>query len=247
MGKLTSNVRQPASLQQVACVMTICWLEWCHLPLWYTLKLRALDLFLTQRHNNSLCWTHQYSHLINQTYTRQEICHCFIPTKQRVMIPQPFWTAIKKGMLQITKGELRSLDMPEKRQLLADLRKRGDCPENWKNTDPKRQTAILEGLRSAIQRRLLKKEEYKKRSQKAYKKRKSSGKIAQAGAKRSKALHDAKARAIAECKDRDRTGNVWEPEKLKKEVKKIFDQIVEKCGGQGFVHVMWKSWTRFVS
>ena len=151
------------------------------------------------------------------------------------MIPEPFWTAIEKGMLQITKGELRSLDMPEKRQLLADLRKRGDCPENWKNTDPKRQTAILEGLRSAIQRRLLKKEEYKKRSQKAYKKRKSSGKIAQAGAKRSKALHDAKARAIAECKDG--IENVWEPEKLKKEVSNVLSQIVEKCGEQGFVHV----------
>lgn len=59
-------------------------------------------------------------------------------------------------------------------------------------------------------------------------------------AKRSKALREAKARAIAFCKDH--TEKVWDLARLEKEVKKIFDQIVEKCGGQGFVHVFGGAW-----
>ena len=77
------------------------------------------------------------------------------------------------------------------------------------------------------------------KKKKTTKKRKDSGQAKESydrtNAKRSKALREAKARAIAFCKDH--TEKVWDLARLEKEVKKIFDQIVEKCGGQGFVHV----------
>jgi len=49
-----------------------------------------------------------------------------------------FWAAIEKGVCDIA-GKLRKLNADEKRQLLAILRERGDCPDGWKNTDPKKQ------------------------------------------------------------------------------------------------------------
>jgi hypothetical protein len=49
-----------------------------------------------------------------------------------------FRAAIKKGI----KGKLCNLNLSEKRQLLADLRKRGDCPAGWKNTDHTNKNSI---------------------------------------------------------------------------------------------------------
>ena len=54
-------------------------------------------------------------------------------------LPETFRAAIEKGVRDI-KGKLDKLNADEKRQLLADLREREDCPEGWKNIDPKETT-----------------------------------------------------------------------------------------------------------
>jgi hypothetical protein len=69
-------------------------------------------------------------------------------------LPENFRAAIEKGVRNI-KGKLCPLNPVEKRQLLADLRERGDCPDGWKNRKnmaPKKQQSILESLHSAIYR-----------------------------------------------------------------------------------------------
>ena len=71
-------------------------------------------------------------------------------------LPEKFRAAIEKGVRNI-KGKLDKLNAPEKRQLLADLRKLDDCPDGWKNKKnmtPKKQTYILEILHKAIDRLL---------------------------------------------------------------------------------------------
>ena len=92
-------------------------------------------------------------------------------------LPEKFRAAIEKGVHDI-KGKLDKLDADEKRQLLADLRKRGDCPDGWKNTDPKKQRGILDRLYQKIER-LLNPEEFKKKanakSARNNKKRKENG------------------------------------------------------------------------
>ena len=56
--------------------------------------------------------------------------------------PETFWAEIEKGVCDIA-GELRKLNISEKRQLLAILREHEDYPVKWKNKDPKKQHNIL--------------------------------------------------------------------------------------------------------
>ena len=58
--------------------------------------------------------------------------------------------AIAAGVCRITGGGLGKLNKPEKQRLLEELRERDDCPEGWTNTDPKKQTNIINGLHNAI-------------------------------------------------------------------------------------------------
>jgi len=85
-----------------------------------------------------------------------------------------FWAAIKKGVRDIA-GELRNLNAGEKRLLLADLRERGDCPEKWKNIDPKKQKIIPKSMHDAIDR-LLNPEKAKAKSARNRKRRRENGK-----------------------------------------------------------------------
>ena len=93
-------------------------------------------------------------------------------------LPETFWAAIKKGVRDI-KGKLCPLNAPEKRQLLAILRKREDCPVKWKNIAPEKQHNILKCLRSAL-RKLLNPEEFaekvKAKSDRSSKRRRENGK-----------------------------------------------------------------------
>ena len=77
-------------------------------------------------------------------------------------LPETFRTAIEKGVRDIA-GKLRKLNAPEKRQLLAILRERDDCPDGWKNIAPEKQRNILDNLRQAIAK-LLNPEESKKKA-----------------------------------------------------------------------------------
>ena len=61
------------------------------------------------------------------------------------LLSKLFRAAIEKGVRDIA-GELRKLNISEKRQLLATLREHDDCPEGWKNIDPEKQTNILHSL-----------------------------------------------------------------------------------------------------
>jgi DNA mismatch repair ATPase MutL len=94
-------------------------------------------------------------------------------------LPEKFRAAIKKGVHDIQQGELRKLNPVEKRQLLADLRKRGDCPDGWKNRKnmtPKKQRSILCTLSAAIYR-LLNPEKAKAASTRSNKKKTESGQV----------------------------------------------------------------------
>ena len=94
-----------------------------------------------------------------------------------------FWAAIDKGVRDIdTNGKLRKLNADEKRQLLAILRERDDCPDGWKNRKnmaPKKQTNILHRLHQSIAR-LLNPEEFaekeKAANDKKNKRRRENGK-----------------------------------------------------------------------
>jgi hypothetical protein len=83
----------------------------------------------------------------------------------------------QKGVRDIA-GKLRKLNAPEKRQLLAILRERDDCPVGWKNIDPKKQLCVLGNLYKAIEK-LLNPEEFKKKQQayndRNHKRRKENG------------------------------------------------------------------------
>ena len=94
-------------------------------------------------------------------------------------LPEKFRAAIDKGVHDILQGELRKLIAPEKHQLLADLRERGDCPDGWKNRKnmtPKKQHKILCTLSAAIYR-LLNPDKAKAASARNNKRRTESGQV----------------------------------------------------------------------
>jgi hypothetical protein len=177
-------------------------------------------------------------------------------------LPENFRAAIEKGVRNI-KGKLCPLNPVEKRQLLADLRERGDCPDGWKNRKnmaPKKQQSILESLHSAIYRlvnpekaRAISARNHKKRTENGkikatndrnVKKRKENGKQeesnAKSSAKRSKATREANARAILENKDHHE--DPWPEDTLEKKANESVKMIVDKCGDNGFVHVFGGAW-----
>jgi len=80
-------------------------------------------------------------------------------------LPKLFLAAIEKGVHDIAGGE--KLKAPEKRQLLAILRKRGDCPDGWKNIAPEKQRNILGYLGKKIAR-LLNPEEFAEKQRAIY-------------------------------------------------------------------------------
>jgi hypothetical protein len=170
--------------------------------------------------------------------------------------PEKFRAAIEKGVRDI-KGKLCPLNAPEKRQLLATLRERGDCPPKWKNIDPKKQKGILDCLHKAIER-LLDPEKAKAASARNAKKRKENGEQEatikkykesgqqkvwddRKGAKRAKAIREANAQAILENKDHH--DPTWPEDTLEKKATEIVEMIVEKCGRNGFVHVFGGAWS----
>jgi hypothetical protein len=176
-------------------------------------------------------------------------------TKDMPPYPETFWAAIGKGVRDI-KGKLCPLNAPEKRQLLAILRERDDCPEGWKNMATNKQHSIVESLRQAIVR-LLDPEKAKAESARKNAKRRDNGKqeatikkykengqqkiwSARNNAKRSKALHEANAQAILENKDHHE--DTWDEDTLEKEAIDIVKYIVDKCGPDGFVHVFVGAW-----
>ena len=174
--------------------------------------------------------------------------------------PETFWAAVEKGVRDIdTNGELRKLNAPEKRQLLADLRKRGDCPDGWKNKKnmtPKKQKSILKSLHEAIER-LLDPEKVKAGKARSKKRRIENGK-AQAYTKKytasgkqkaandrfwakvSQALREANAQAILDNKDHKEP--TWDEATLERLATEIVKYIVDKCGRNGFVHVFGGAW-----
>jgi hypothetical protein len=183
-------------------------------------------------------------------------------------LPEKFRAAIEKGVRNI-KGKLDKLDGPEKRQLLADLRERGDCPEGWKNTDSNKQQCILQLLHKAIDR-LLNPEKVKAASRRYNKERRENGKSqeyekkkrengekkaaikkykengqqkiwsAKYNAKVSKAIREANARAILDNKDHKEP--TWDEATLEKKATDTVKMVVEKCGRNGFVHVFVGAW-----
>jgi len=175
-------------------------------------------------------------------------------------LSEKFRAAIEKGVRDIdTNGELRKLNAPEKRQLLADLRKRGDCPDGWKNKKnmtPKKQKSILKSLHEAIER-LLDPEKVKAGKARSKKRRIENGK-AQAYTKKytasgkqkaandrfwakvSQALREANAQAILDNKDHKEP--TWDEATLERLATEIVKYIVDKCGRNGFVHVFGGAW-----
>ena len=144
------------------------------------------------------------------------------------------------------KGKLDKLNPDEKRQLLADLRERGDCPEGWKNKKnmtPKKQQYILNILHSAIYR-LLNPEKARAANASSNKKRTENGKKKAANAinnaKISKAIHEANKQAILENKDHHEPS--WDEDTLEKKATDTVEMIVERCGRNGFVHVCGGAW-----
>ena len=172
--------------------------------------------------------------------------------------PETFWAAIEKGVHDIAGGE--KLKAHEKRQLLADLRKRGDCPDGWKNMEKEKQPSIVESLRQKIVK-VLNPEEFAEKQKAAndrnYARRIESGE-AQAytkkytgsgkqkaaadrwNAKRSKARREINAQAILENQDHHEP--TWPEDTLEKKATEIVELIVEKCGPDGFVHVCGGAW-----
>ena len=196
----------------------------------------------------------------NISYIRNEFFDFFVynskGNKEMPHLPEKFRAAIEKGVHNILQGELRTLNLSEKRQLLADLRERGDCPEGWKNTDPKKQQYILNGLRQAIER-LLDPEKARAASARNDKKRTENGKLKAASkkykesgqrkiwndknsAKIAKATREANEQAILENKDHNEP--TWDEATLERLATEIVEMIVEKCGRNGFVHVFGGAW-----
>jgi hypothetical protein len=172
--------------------------------------------------------------------------------------PETFWAAIEKGVHDIAGGE--KLKAHEKRQLLADLRKRGDCPDGWKNMEKEKQPSIVESLRQKIVK-VLNPEEFAEKQKAAadrnYARRIESGE-AQAytkkytgsgkqkaaadrwNAKRSKARREINAQAILENQDHHEPS--WDEDTLEKEATGIVEYTVNRCGPDGFVHVFVGAW-----
>ena len=161
--------------------------------------------------------------------------------------PETFLAAIEKGVRDIADGELRRLKAPEKRQLLAILRKRGDCPDEWKNIAPEKQRNILGYLRKKIAR-LLNPEEFAEKERaindRHNKRRSENGKrkvdYDKRNAKISKARREANVQAILENKDHHE--DTWDEDTLEKKATEIVEMIVDKCGPDGFVHVCGGAW-----
>ena len=161
-------------------------------------------------------------------------------------LPENFRAAIEKGVHDILQGELRKLNPVEKRQLLADLRKRGDCPDGWKNrknTDPKKQHNIPRCLRDATYR-LLNPDKVKTTNARIRKKNKENGKQKavndKCNAKKAKAIREANRQAILENKDHHEPS--WDEDTIEKEATGIVEYIVKRCGPDGFVHVFVGAW-----
>ena len=171
-------------------------------------------------------------------------------------LPEKIRAAIEEGVRDIADGELRNLNAGEKRQLLADLRKCGDCPPKWKNMDSKKQQSILESLRKAIDR-LVNPDKQKAASAIQVKKRTENGKLKAASkkykesgqrkiwndknsAKIAKATREANAQAILENKDHHEP--TWDEDTLEKEATENVKYIVNGCGRNGFVHVFVGAW-----
>jgi hypothetical protein len=159
-------------------------------------------------------------------------------------LPEKFRAAIVKGVRDIdTNGELRKLNISEKRQLLAILREHDDCPEGWKNIDPEKQRIILQCLYQSIDR-LLDPEKLKAASARNHKRRRENGKQKEWDdrkcAKITKALCEANAQAILDNKGHKEP--TWPEDTLEKKATEIVEMIVEKCGPDGFVHVFVGAW-----
>ena len=156
--------------------------------------------------------------------------------------PEKIRAAIEEGVRDIA-GELRKLKLPEKRQLLADLRKLDDCPKGWKNTDSKKQQSILKNLHQAIDR-LLNPDKVKAANDRTNKRNRENGKKkeydARWSAKRAKATREANAQAILENKDHHE--DTWDEATLEKKATDTVEMIVDKCGPNGFVHVCGGAW-----
>jgi hypothetical protein len=80
--------------------------------------------------------TYQYSHLINQTYTRQEICHFFIPHKIIIdMEKTNLWSFVK-----YTAKNMQNVYIPRQSSKITDLSrlktKRCDMDEWLKEPGP---------------------------------------------------------------------------------------------------------------
>ena len=186
-----------------------------------------------------------------------QLCPLFI-NKYMALLSKLFRAAIAKGVCDIADGKLRKLTAHEKRQLLAILRKRGDCPVKWINIAPEKQQNIRACLHQAIER-LLNPEKVKEYHVRNYRKRKKSGavlndrkKCKESGKRKkisdrhntkiSKALREAKVKAIAEYKNHP--DPTWDEDTLERLATDIVKQIVEKCGPDGFVHVFGGAWPR---
>jgi hypothetical protein len=156
---------------------------------------------------------------------------------------ETFRAAFKKGVHDILQGELRNLNISERRQLLADLRERDDCPDRWKNTDSKKRKSILDSLYNAIEK-LLDPDKVKTTNARIRKKNRENGKQKAANdkynAKVSKAIREANAQAILENKDHKEP--TWDEATLEKKATDTVKMVVEKCGPDGFVHVCGGAW-----
>jgi len=174
--------------------------------------------------------------------------------------PEKFRAAIEEGVRDIADGELRNLNLSEKRQLLAILRERDDCPPKWKNKATKKEKSIPNGLYQAIYK-LVNPDKVKAANDRKHKKRKENGKQEESNAKasaknkengkrkeindrsnakRAKATREANARAILENKDHHE--DPWPEDTLEKKATEIVEMIVDKCGDNGFVQVFGGAW-----
>jgi len=160
--------------------------------------------------------------------------------------PEKFRAAFEKGVRDI-KGKLCPLNISEKRQLLAILRKLDDCPDGWKNTDPKKQYSILQCLYQAIGK-LLDPEKRKAADARHQARNRENGKQKAANAKsnainnakRAKATREANRQAILENQDHHEA--IWDEDTIEKEATENVEYIVKRCGRNGFVHVFVGAW-----
>jgi len=186
-------------------------------------------------------------------------------------LPENFRAAIEKGVRNI-KGKLCPLNPVEKRQLLADLRERGDCPDGWKNRKnmtSKKQQNILKKLHKAIDRLLNpekvkaantrndkkrrengKAEEYTKKikengqAKKKEQKYKESGKRKSANDRTNAKISKAtrEANARAISENKDHQEPTWDEATLERLATDTVEMIDDRCGDNGFVHVFGGAW-----